>query len=120
MSYQNLPYWKALAAFALSNEQVLANQEWRSQFPDVYEHLDSLMGMPPPVWGKVLIPGPMLVEMAKYTRLLFATDGKWLISTIDRVGIPPGYEEISALEALERYGLESVFEAADKASSRIG
>ncbi len=119
MSQEGLPYWKAMAAFALTEEEVWTNQKWRLRFPDVYERLDALMDSPPPEMGRVRIPYSMLAEMAKQTRLFFATNGEWLMSTIDRVEIPPGYEELYALEALERYGPEHIFEAADKASSRI-
>jgi hypothetical protein len=115
----DLPYWKALAAFDFTNEQVLQNQKWRLRFPDTYERLDALMNSPPPEWGKLWIPHSMLVEMARQTRLHFATNEEWLISTIDRKGVPAGYKEISALEALKQYGPEQVFEAADKASSRV-
>jgi hypothetical protein len=115
-----LPYWKAMAAFALTEEEVWTHREWRLKFPDVYEQLDALMDNPPPEMGKVWIPYALLVEMAKQTPLFFATNGEWLMSTIDRVGIPSGYEEISALEAMERYSPEHVFEAADKASCYVG
>ena len=100
----------------LAEEEVWANQKWRLRFPDVYERLDALMDSPPPEMGQSADSVLMLVEMAKQTRLFFATNGEWLMSTIDRVGIPPDYEEISVLQALERYSPERVFEAADKAS----
>lgn len=120
MSQEGLPYWKALAAFDFTNDQVLQNQEWRPRFPDTYERLDALANGPPPEWGQVWIPYLMLVEMAKQTHLHFATNDEWLMSTIDRKGIPVGYREISAEEALKRYGPEHMFEAADKSSSRVG
>ncbi len=117
---KGLSYWKALAAFNLSEQDVWTNSKWRVLFPDVYECLDLLMNSSPPEWGKVWVPYSMLVEMAKQTPLFFATNGVWLMSTIAREGIRVGYEEISALEALEWYGPEHVFEAADKASSFVG
>lgn len=119
MSGEGLSYWKARAAFNFTKDQILSNQEWRAKFPKVYERLDALHDGFPPERGKIWVPYAMLVEMAKQTRLFFATNGEWLMSIIDRVGIPPDYEEISALEAMERYGPEHVFEAADKASSRV-
>ena len=83
MPQGGLPYWKALAAFDFANEQVLENQEWRSRFPDTYERLDALVNSPPPEWGKVWIPHPMLVEMAKQTHLYFATNDEWLMGSDD-------------------------------------
>jgi hypothetical protein len=110
---------ESIGCFCSHNEEVQANQKWRPRFPDVYERLDALIDSTPPEWGKVWIPRPMLVEMTGQTQLVFATNGKWLMSTIDKGGIPVGYEKVSALEALEKYGPERVFEAADKASSRV-
>ena len=116
MPQEGLPLWKALAATDLTEDEVLVNQEWRQRFPEVYEQLDELMGSPPPEWDKVWIPGPMLVETGGKTQLLFATSDSWLMSTVDTIGIFAGYAEIPALAALEEYGPEPVFEAADKAS----
>jgi hypothetical protein len=75
MSSTGLLYWKVLAAFDVSETKILANQEWRQDFPDVYERLDSLMDKPPPERGKVWIPYSMVVEVAKQTPRFFATDG---------------------------------------------
>jgi hypothetical protein len=115
-----LVYWKVLAAFDVPEAEILADQEWRQSFPAVYERLDELMDRPPPEMGKVWIPYSMVVEVAKRTPRFFATNGRHLISTMHKEVIPPDYEQISALEALERYGPEHVFRAGDRGSSRIG
>ena len=58
--------------------------------------------------------------MAKATHVLFFVGEQWLIGTSCRKVVPTEFEEITPVEALQRYGPEHVFEASDKSGSYLG
>lgn len=115
---RELKLWEAEETFGmLVVEEILQDAPWRNQYPKVFEELD---GAPDNrTRDDTLIPVPMLKAMSQVKTqvyVFFVWDNA-LHAWPQGTKIPDKYTILSAAEALEQFGTEGMYYAADKGTS---
>ena len=114
-----LKYWKVLVCFGTKQtEKVLENPHWRDVFPDVFQ---GLAATDLPTKGATIIPNDIvraIAEVQPYENI-FGFQGNILRTRTRPEEMPDGYELLTPLEALERFGGECMRQAVDYGSVDI-
>ena len=106
-------HWKARTTFGeKAVDRVISDSRWREQSPDLYKQLDS-----PDKKFEAILPESMVLEMAKDGIYVHEgdPDGERLycLGYKGRTKTKPA-KLLSALEAVQEYGSECVFQATDR------
>ncbi len=113
MAEVRMRYSKAQTTFGEEAvERVLADPSWQEQYPELYRQLGSLDNR-----LDTVLPEPMVLEMARHGIYVYEgdTDGERLycLGYKGRTKTEP-IKLLSALEAIQEYGSECVYEATEK------
>lgn len=118
-SMPDIEYWKALTCFGDEQaERILRYPQWRKLYPQVFESLDSQVDR---IKYDTRIPLPMVRAMAqqKPNLYIFGIRGNLLACFRNAQSLPVDFEVLSATQALERFGPESLYQAVEYGSSQV-
>ena len=108
-------HWKARTAFGEKKvDLVLSDPRWKEQYPELYRQLESPDKR---VRFFAILPEPIVLEMAKDGIFVYRADedGERLYYCGYRDALKTRVGRfLSALDALQEYGSECVFESTDK------